>query len=580
MYELNETKKNHTPKKESKIETVRENKTIEKNRVNQSSLYSKPSMAMMVSSIQNTLLLLFLVFGIAFWLTGQLSVSSGFVVQPSLATGSPPSASSTGALSPSPASTPTLSSAILLRPPKLLTTLPYPAYRNRAVGDIDNDHQDEIVTLAQLHLYVIQKDGSTRPGWPQLIDFQGIDDQVAGNNPIIANLDNQRDSEIVIGASANSSFTSTPNHSRILVFGSDGIPFPGWPQEITGINNQYGHWNNTIIRGDPVVADLDGDGSPEILVNALLLNDVSGLDSAAAVYAFHSNGTPVSGWPNWYSSPGNEVSLDGGLVVGDVDSASPGKEVIVATPTGKIRIYDSLGQKLSIIPTTGGDSVNNGSFLTLMDMDSDPQMEIIFNNANYVGKQIYAYNGNGAPVNGWPVTGQTGDYFTGNTALGDVDGDGSPDIVAMSFTDYPVKSKIYAFKKNGSLISGFPFRVPYYYSWLPIPTLANIDADLEQEILYSNQTNDIWKTKVYAYNRNGKAVSGFPVTFPGNSGNEYVTIGNFNGNSTLDLIQNFSVESGSAGALYIADLPQSSSTNVIDWPKGLQDNSNHACVGC
>ena len=64
--------------------------------------------------------------------------------------------------------------------------------------------------------------------------------------------------------------------------GTSGQILPGWPVVLPGNS-----------EGSPVVGDIDGDGSPDIL------HGIGGGDESAPnnLYAFHADGTPVDGFP-------------------------------------------------------------------------------------------------------------------------------------------------------------------------------------------------------------------------------------------------------------------------------------------
>ena len=66
-----------------------------------------------------------------------------------------------------------------------------------------------------------------------------------------------------------------------------------------------------------------------------------------------------------------------------------------------------------------------------------------------------------------------------SSAVGDITGDGVPEIVAESY------SSLFAWKNNGDTISGFPFTMPNgdvnsYSS----PVLADVDNDNIREIVF------------------------------------------------------------------------------------------------
>ena len=64
--------------------------------------------------------------------------------------------------------------------------------------------------------------------------------------------------------------------NQLEVYSANRQPVAGWPQAVDG-----------GIRAAATVSDIDGDGSPEVLVGA----------ADGKLYAWHANGTAVTGWP-------------------------------------------------------------------------------------------------------------------------------------------------------------------------------------------------------------------------------------------------------------------------------------------
>jgi hypothetical protein len=191
----------------------------------------------------------------------------------------------------------------------------------------------------------------------------------------------------------------------------------------------FDRWHEAWL-GSPAVADLDEDGTPEILVprGSLLLG-------------WHIDGTIVfraeAGDGRIWSSP----------VVVDLVPERPGLEVAVAA-RGAIYAFDSQAQLLPGFPREWQDELRS---LAAGDVDGDGRFELVAVTsspleANGQRDIILVVNDDGSMASGFPsnTSGAAGCddacYVTGgydqNVALGDVNDDGVSDIFATQDNAY------------------------------------------------------------------------------------------------------------------------------------------------
>ncbi len=189
----------------------------------------------------------------------------------------------------------------------------------------------------------------------------------------------------------------------------------------------FDRWHEAWL-GSPAVADLDGDGTPEIVVPR---------DQRLLVW--HADGQIV-----WSADTGGRIWSS--PVVADLIPGG-GLEVAAAS-RGNIYAWDAAGNDLPGFPVSWRDELRS---LAAGDIDGDGQLELVAVTTNPLdgnGQRdiIIAVHNDGSRVAGFPpnTTGASGCddacYVTGgydqNIALGDVNGDGVVDLFATQDNAY------------------------------------------------------------------------------------------------------------------------------------------------
>jgi len=174
------------------------------------------------------------------------------------------------------------------------------------------------------------------------------------------------------------------------------------------------------------------------------------------------NSSPVSG----------DVNRDGDL------------EVVLVGGDGKIYAWDSYLNLLPGFPIETNMNMVRANPV-LGDVDKDGCLEIVVAYQN----EIFAYNFNGTLVSNFPVTishpGGPTDLIDSSPVLGDVDGDGYPDIIIGT-----KNKQILGYNKYGKMVDGFPFCCGGAVNSSPI--LTNLDEDNHSELLVASDDGFIY----------------------------------------------------------------------------------------
>ncbi len=197
-------------------------------------------------------------------------------------------------------------------------------------------------------------------------------------------------------------------------------------------------------------------------------------------------------------------------------------------------MLDGFPRKITNNSSLTGDGESSPA---LADLDGDNQNELIVGSSDGF---VHAFRRNGDELPGWPVRGDApgflhpggrafesgevpddlGGAMLSSVAVGDTDGNGIPEVWGSDF-----EGKVYGWNADGQRFftraanldfSGKPLS-PFVNSrdgefnrtqhgFIGSPVLADIDGDPQQEIVAANMDRH-----VYAWNRNGSQVSGFPV---------------------------------------------------------------------
>jgi hypothetical protein len=206
----------------------------------------------------------------------------------------------------------------------------------------------------------------------------------------------------------------------------------------------YSSWCETGWYSSPAVADLEGDGSVEVI------------GSTYSIFVFDG----PTGNLEWRVKSGHDRSENpdsvnnvgrtwAGIVITDVDNDSQ-LEIVTAHHDGYVSVYNQYGYFESGWPVqlTSGSEMRS---LAVGDADANSDKEILVCSTRS-NDQWFMLEHNGATRSGWPVhspdsdsNGYAAGCYNQNVSLGDLDGDNRAEMVGPNDTHY-----IVAFNDNAT----------------------------------------------------------------------------------------------------------------------------------
>lgn len=335
--------------------------------------------------------------------------------------------------------------------------------------------------------------------------------------------------------------TNMARNDSILIWQHDGKPAAGWPRTIP--RGQYDsrlQYYNASAGPTPAVGDLDGDDMPEI-VAAFFTREI---------YAWRNDGSYLPGWPiktNGYATTSP--------VLADLDN--DGKmEVICGLSNGEIQVRRYDGSFLPGWPISIGKTGH--LFPIVIDINSDDQLEIAAlhvptTNTGTKTSFLYLWRRDGTLVDGFPV------QMTGGNAIlppagGDLDGDGKGEIVVVSVDGNTCR--VYLWDHTGKLKPGWPITTDEEIR--SAVALADLDRDGDIEIIATSRGG-----KIYAWHHNSQKVFGWHVDLGDYSWHSAPVIGDIDGDGNIDVI--FTSYGGTIQAL------KQDGKSVEGWPAITED---------
>ncbi|RMF45386.1 MAG: VCBS repeat-containing protein, partial [Anaerolineae bacterium] len=274
---------------------------------------------------------------------------------------------------------------------------------------------------------------------------------------------------------------------------------PGFPKAKIG----------TMAFGSPTVADLDGDGTLEILTAGY----------GGCVRAWHADGSPVAGYPLDTTGAGcTGDRINGPLAVADINNdgileIAAGTRGLSNQPgeRGKVYIWQANGTLLPGWPqemdwnstySTGRAEVYSVAFGRML---SGNQFQVVAGTSNNAAnngdfnqdtRNLYAWNPDGTLLPGYPTWYRTAGIW-GQVGVADLTGDGLAEAITGRDHMY-----MHAYDAHGTPLPNWPVHTyvninqttwgvhPYIEFTRAAPAIADINRDGQMDIVTTGHIRD------------------------------------------------------------------------------------------
>lgn len=333
---------------------------------------------------------------------------------------------------------------------------------NVAMGRLNPDSKEQqMVIVLNGYLYVLASFKDKVPGWKR--QYKDIDfDTSGGSGQItIADLDSDGKNEILCAM-----------NTKLYILRNDGTAF--LPNVPVGSGIEF--VKKFTILSQPVAADLDP-ACPglEIVFGSSSEDGWVFSGDYFELFAVHSDGTLF-----WKKNFGSRGEITRPVVIANIDNSKDGSlEIICATRDGQLRVFTAGGQefpgKWPVSFTADGDFRNAWGGISVADLDGNGTLEIVTSFSSADAAKVAVLRCNGEPLNDkWPKKIEGG-QIRSCAALGDIDNDGTTEILLGSDNH-----NLYAWKPSGEDVSGFPFPT---LGRVTSPVIADLEGDKKIDIL-------------------------------------------------------------------------------------------------
>jgi uncharacterized repeat protein (TIGR01451 family) len=205
----------------------------------------------------------------------------------------------------------------------------------------------------------------------------------------------------------------------------------------------------------------------------------------------------------------------------------------------------------------------------LGDMDLDGRVEVA--NVGWTVPNAYIWDDDGDLKPGWPKS-LLGDFNWPSPLLVDLNGDDDLELVAFAAKE----GRLFAWHHNGTEVvngdnnpatNGVLIQIPGGNFCYSSPAAGNLDQDADPEIVFCLNISTGQTGPIYAVNRNGTLVSGWPVHTGAAGAPSAITsspaLGDLDKNGTLEVVV---ASERNGGRVHVL---RNNGTNMPGWPKDV-----------
>jgi hypothetical protein len=342
--------------------------------------------------------------------------------------------------------------------------------RGLSVEDLDGNGKQEVIVTGALgsktNTWVYEADGKLRTGWPQLSNDSGYAWGVYNSNAAVADLDKDNKGEIIVPSDVHyicayqDNGKPIPAHSmyggkkwgQVGVWEKLSIELRGWGTCTAG-DPRAERYRTNFASGASVIADMNGDGKHEVVVTGNVYDCIDGYPSKyTGVYLFNKDRSRfrATGF-DWRSVP--------------INTGAP------------------LSEDYDVIE-------NNQPNPAVADLDGDGKKEVLY--ASYDGR-VHAFWLDKTEHGPWPYSVYSKSEgvfrFASEPVVADLDNNGKAEVIFASWVKKGTNKtgKLHVLDYLGRPLH--EVNLPKAFGgddWngaLAAPTLANIDADADLEVV-------------------------------------------------------------------------------------------------